>query len=278
MMLTDLADVLRAAGLKVQEVAGWRTRGHGQMTDVESITCHHTAGPKTGNYPSLGVVRDGRPGLDGPLAHLGLGRDGTWYVIAAGLCWHAGVVFESWQGNPHALGIEAEGTGVDPWPAVQYDSYAAGVAALRAHYSVPLARVLGHKEIAKPLGRKSDPNFNMNEFRAAVLAAGNDQEDDEMSDAQVKQILDYTRACCVQIQDNTRQHVNRAITELTKVTQTYAVAVNNFTRQTDMGSDDERQAELNRLQAQFDTDMQKVLDALPQDNDAEAPAVPGASA
>ena len=37
MMLTDLADVLRAAGLKVQEIAGWTTRGHGQMTDVEAI-------------------------------------------------------------------------------------------------------------------------------------------------------------------------------------------------------------------------------------------------
>lgn len=84
MMLTDLATVLRAAGLKVQEVPGWKTRGHGQMTSVETIACHHTAGPKTGNYPSLGVVRDGRPGLDGPLAQLGLARDGTWLVIAAG--------------------------------------------------------------------------------------------------------------------------------------------------------------------------------------------------
>lgn len=179
MMLTDLATVLRAAGLKVQEVPGWKTRGHGQMTSVETIACHHTAGPKTGNYPSLGVVRDGRPGLDGPLAQLGLARDGTWLVIAAGVCWHAGVVFESWQNNYHAIGIEAEGTGVDPWPAIQYNSYVAGVRALKDHYKVPLSHVLGHKEIAKPKGRKTDPNFDMNNFRAAV-ARGNDQEDDDM--------------------------------------------------------------------------------------------------
>jgi len=198
MMLTDLADVLRAAGLKVQEVAGWKTRGHGQMTSVETIVCHHTAGPKTGNYPSLGTVRDGRPGLDGPLAQLGLARDGTWLVIAAGVCWHAGVVFESWQNNWHAIGIEAEGTGVDPWPAVQYDSYVTGVRALRLHYGVPLAHVLGHKEVAKPLGRKTDPNFNMDTFRAKV-AQDNEGDDDmptikEVEDAAFRADVRYGHA------------------------------------------------------------------------------------
>ncbi len=40
--------------------------------------------------PSLGVIRDGRPGLKGPLSQLGLGRDGAYYVIAAGRAQHAG--------------------------------------------------------------------------------------------------------------------------------------------------------------------------------------------
>jgi Negative regulator of beta-lactamase expression len=260
MMLTDLADVLRAAGLKVQEIAGWTTRGHGQMTDVEAIICHHTAGPKTGNYPSLGVVRDGREDLAGPLAQLGLARDGTWLVIAAGLCWHAGVVFESWQGNPHAIGIEAEGTGTDPWPTVQYDSYVAGVRALRAHYDVPLSRVLGHKEVAKPLGRKNDPNFDMDDFRAEV-AKSNDQEDELMGARE--DILAYQKACTIQIQNNTRQLLNNAVAGILDGVQKYAVAVNNFTRQTDAGSDAERAAELDKLKDELAATLAEALKAVP---------------
>lgn len=262
MMLTDLADVLRAAGLKVQEVSGWRTRGHGTMVDVQAIICHHTAGAKTGNYPSLGVVRDGRPGLDGPLAQLGVARDGTWLVIAAGLCWHAGVVFESWQGNSHAIGIEAEGTGVDPWPAVQYDSYAAGVRALANHYGVPVARVLGHKEVAKPKGRKSDPNFDMSDFRTEV-AKSNNQEELSMSD--VQKILDYQKACTIQIQENTRQLLNNAVAGILDGVQKYAVAQNNFVRQTDATSDDERQAELTKLRDELAASLGKVLEAVSTD-------------
>lgn len=275
MMLTDLADVLRAAGLKVQEVDGWKTRGHGGMSDVEAIVCHHTAGPKAGNYPSLGVVRDGRSDLAGPLAQLGLARDGTWLVIAAGLCWHAGVVFEAWQGNPHAIGVEAEGTGTDPWPDVQYDSYVAGVRALKDHYGVPLSHVLGHKEVAKPLGRKNDPNFDMNNFRAAV-ARSNDQEDELMGARE--DILAYQKACTIQIQNNTRQLLNTAVASILTGVQKYAVAVNDFTRQTDAGSDSERQKELQALQDQFRADMQKALDPLTKPaTDADAPELPAAS-
>ncbi|CAF4119993.1 unnamed protein product, partial [Adineta steineri] len=38
----------------------------------------------------------------------------------------------------------------------------------QAAYAVPTSRVLGHKEAAVPLGRKPDPNFSMDEFRAAL--------------------------------------------------------------------------------------------------------------
>lgn len=186
MMLTNLADVLRAAGLRVEELPGWKTRGHGTMDKVESITCHHTAGPKTGNSPSLATVRDGRPGLDGPLAQLFLARDGTWTVVAAGLCWHAGVVLDTYQSNTHAIGIEAEATGVDPWPLAQYDSYVRGARALADAFDVPVHHVLGHKEVAKPLGRKSDPNFDMDNFRAAVARSKGDAE---MTEAQAAEML-----------------------------------------------------------------------------------------
>lgn len=170
MMLTDLADACRKSGLRVVEVNGWRTRGHGQMSGVRSIICHHTAGPRNGNSPSLGVVINGHASLRGPLSQLFLARDGTVHVVAAGLSYHAGVVFDTAvQSNPWAIGIEAEATGVDPWPADQYAAYVRLCKSLAEHYRVPVARVLGHKEIAKPRGRKIDPNFDMDAFRDAVL-------------------------------------------------------------------------------------------------------------
>lgn len=101
---------------------------------------------------------------------------------------------------------------------------------------------------------------------------------EEMSMADVQRVLDYQKACTIQIQDNTRQHANRVISEVGKLVQTYAVAVNDFTRQTDRGTDTERAAELDALQASFRAEVAKVLEALPTANDAEAPALPGESA
>jgi len=162
MILLDLADACRGSGLRVVEVDGWPSRGHGQMSGVRTIVCHHTAGPPTGEAPSLNFIRDRG------LAQLVLGRSGTVYVVAAGLCFHAGVVHEPNMGNRWAIGIEAEATGTAPWPRVQYDAYARLCAALAGHYRVPVARVLGHKEVAAPAGRKIDPNFDMVAFRALV--------------------------------------------------------------------------------------------------------------
>ncbi|CAF0952332.1 unnamed protein product [Rotaria sp. Silwood1] len=175
-MLTDLADILRGAGLNVVEETGWKTRGHAVMSSVNGIVVHHTAGPATGEYPSLRIVRDGRTDLPGPLSQLGLGRSGTWYVIAAGKSYHAGsTINDAIFGNANAIGIEAEGTGLpadntghENWPEVQWQSYVRGVKALQAAYGVPTSHVLGHKEAAVPAGRKIDPNFSMDEFRAAL--------------------------------------------------------------------------------------------------------------
>jgi hypothetical protein len=176
LMATNLATILRNAGLNVNEVSGWQTRGHGQLTSIKSIIVHHTAGPATGDMPSLNFIRDGSSALKGPLSQLGLGRSGTWFVIAAGLSYHAGVVTNSaLYANANAIGIEAEGTGLPAtntghanWPEVQWQSYVRGVRALKAAYGVPTERVLGHKEVASPLGRKIDPNFSMDEFRKAL--------------------------------------------------------------------------------------------------------------
>jgi hypothetical protein len=186
MMLTDLADICRKAGMATSEVEGWRTRGHGQMQQPETIVCHHTAGPATGNMPSLNTLIHGRSDLPGPLCHLGLGRDGTVYVVAAGLAYHAGDVRQTTMGNAYAIGIEAEGTGVSPWPAVQMDAYAQLCRALCDAYGIPIARVLGHKEVCAPVGRKTDPNFDMSALRRATTNREDDMTPEEMLDATVK--------------------------------------------------------------------------------------------
>lgn len=176
MWLTWLADAARMTGWPVIEVPGWRSRGHGAMTAAEGVVLHHTAGPKTGNYPSLGVVRDGRPGLAGPLAQLGLGRDGTIYVIAAGLAYHAGE--SRWAGftslNSRFIGVEAESTGVPvfgryDWTDAQLDAYPRLVAALLHWMRRPADRAASHAEVALPAGRKIDPaGIDMRALRTTV--------------------------------------------------------------------------------------------------------------
>lgn len=173
--LTWLPTVLLNADLKVAMVDGWESRGHGDMGTIEGVICHHTAGPRIGNFPSLGIVRDGRSDLPGPLAQLGLGRDGTWYVIAAGRCNHAGPgAFNNLTaGNTHFIGIEAENTGLHndfPWPDVQLDSYRRGVAAILKHVNKNSDCCIGHREWALPQGRKTDPTFDMDGFRYGVNA------------------------------------------------------------------------------------------------------------
>lgn len=170
-----LPNVLLQAGLKVATTEGWEARGVGDMGVVRGVICHHTAGPRSGNMPTLNTLIKGRRDLPGPLAQLGLGRDGTYYVIAAGRAHHAGK--GSWQGvengNSSFIGIEAENTGKaddQPWPEVQMEAYRRGVAALLAHLGLPALACAGHKEYALPRGRKPDPSFEMNAFRAAVAS------------------------------------------------------------------------------------------------------------
>jgi peptidoglycan hydrolase-like protein with peptidoglycan-binding domain len=173
-----LPDVLKAAGLKVAQVDGWQDRGRGDIGRIMGVLCHHTAGPKTGNMPSLATLIKGRSDLPGPLAQLGLGRDGTYYIIAAGKANHAGR--GAWKGvvngNTNLIGIEAENTGLPddtPWPQIQIDAYSRGVAAILKHIAQPVDFCAGHKEYALPAGRKSDPSFDMATFRSSVAAVLN---------------------------------------------------------------------------------------------------------
>jgi peptidoglycan hydrolase-like protein with peptidoglycan-binding domain len=118
--------------------------------------------------PSLNTLIEGRGGnkpLPGPLCQLGLGRDGTYFVIAAGRANHAGQGV--WKGvasgNTNFIGIKAENTGDAndrPWPDVQMDAYHSVVAAILKHVGRGADFCAGHKEYATPLGRKNDLEVN----------------------------------------------------------------------------------------------------------------------
>jgi N-acetylmuramoyl-L-alanine amidase len=166
-----LVDAAKLTGYPVSEVAGWRNRGHGGMRVLEGVVCHHTAGPKTGNMPSLGVITNGRAGLAGPLANYGLARDGTIFVVAAGCAWHAGA--SAWAGfrdlNDEFLGIEAEDDGDGHWTDQQNDAYPRLVASILFYCRRTSERSTAHRECCLPAGRKPDPaGINMVTLRNRV--------------------------------------------------------------------------------------------------------------
>ena len=127
--------------------------------------------------PSLGVVTNGRSDLAGPLCNVGLGRDGTCYVVAAGRAYHAGA--GSWHGvtngNSELIGIEAENTGLgEPWSEVQLDAYVRLCAAILKHVGADPIMAVAHREYCTPKGRKIDPaGIDMAAFRIRVAAAMN---------------------------------------------------------------------------------------------------------
>ena len=176
-----LPNALKEAGLHVRLVDNWETRGRGDVGRIEGVICHHTAVASTKPMPTLGSLINGRkaePGLSavaGPLAQLGLGREGHFYVIAAGRCNHAGE--GRWQGftngNANFIGIEAENDGKgEPWPPVQIEAYWRGVAAILMHEGLDASRCAGHKEYA-PTRKPHDPNLDMNAFRINVAKVMN---------------------------------------------------------------------------------------------------------
>ncbi|MDP8929321.1 MAG: N-acetylmuramoyl-L-alanine amidase, partial [Actinomycetota bacterium] len=121
---TWLPQVLRDAGLKVEEYPGWRTRGFDPFDPV-GVIAHHTAG------------RCPRGSLDyvarNNLAQILLDCNGVYVVVGSGRMNHGGK--GSWlgvAGNSRWIGIEAEhpGTHAAPWPQVQLDAYHRGVAAI----------------------------------------------------------------------------------------------------------------------------------------------------
>jgi hypothetical protein len=188
--LTDLAGVVRAAGITVQEEPGWQTRarssGGYDSGRPDHVMIHHTAsGPSSDGQADVNYMcysSDNRP-----IANLYLSRSGKVWVMAAGAtntngsgrCPHCGTTDNM---NSRAIGIEPANDGVgEPWAAVQQDVYVRLTSVLCGHYAIANAAVIAHLEYAA--GRKIDPagqsryasgaaSWAMGRFRADCAAGG----------------------------------------------------------------------------------------------------------
>lgn len=184
------ADIIRAAmadleaqGVGVDWIGGWEDRGRSVLRP-QGVVCHHTATKAYDrDYPSLGIVRDGRSDLPGPLSQFGLGRhSGNVIVIAAGTANHAGP--GGWgglSGNSTVWGIEAENDGIgEEWQPHVLRNYVLLCAALARHTGFDSSFVCGHREWSD---YKIDPTgIDMDWFRAEVqrlLDGGAPSEGDE---------------------------------------------------------------------------------------------------
>jgi len=215
MDMIEFASILRAAGLPVREVSGWRRRGRPPSTNPRDpaypaatrfagIGLHHTAG-----HDDLDVVVNGRPGLPGPLANLYVARDGKVYVVAAGRANHLGAgavevyrrtlrdlaplgdaadvgLDDSTVGNGVYVGIEVEnfGTPGDPYPRAQIDSLQRTCAALCEEMGWTANRCVQHREWTR---RKVDMSYRgpLREAVASMLA-----KEDLILDAGTKAYFD----------------------------------------------------------------------------------------
>lgn len=183
--LTDLADVLRAAGLDVVEIPGWQNRSRPASTggfNPSGVLVHHTGGTSDTRAYVEWMALTGRPDLPAPLCQLALSRGGTVYVCAAGRANHGGTARASGpmpagDGNALYIGIEALNTGSEGWCEAQYDAYVSLCAALCRAYGWPAPHVRAHRETS--VTGKPDPGLiDMDRFRSDIATA---LEDDDMA-------------------------------------------------------------------------------------------------
>lgn len=179
MRLTWLAGQLHASGLKVVEVAGWQGRGVDYDRTPSVFLFHHTAeSSRSGNAGGLAIVTHGRTGLPGPIANLYLGRDGTVYVVAAGVSNNAGhgnaraAGLPSTSGNSSTIAMEMANNGTgEPYAPAMYRAALLVAAVIARRMSWPAGRFIGHKEWST--SGKVDPLWDMPAARrdlAAVIA------------------------------------------------------------------------------------------------------------
>ena len=166
-----LADLLRAWGLKVVEMPGWKEWGNGDFGYIKGVFAHHTG---SNNTTAAYIARN--PRLNNQLSsQIHLGRDGTVTLCGVGVAWHAGKgSYPGWQTNNanwESIGIEAVSDGRSPWPEAQMVAYRKTCAAILWYlgHRATVDHLLGHKEYSGAAQGKWDPGgIDMTKFRAEV--------------------------------------------------------------------------------------------------------------
>ena len=162
-----LYDVIKAAGLPVQELAGARDRGHGDFGAITHVMVHHTGGNSSANaianHPELGLC-----------SQIFINRKGEIWVCGVGIAWHAGqgsgYGLPTNNANNVSIGIEAENNGTEGWSAVQYWNYVKLVAAILNKLGLGSDRCVAHKEYAAVQGKWDPGGIDMRKFRADIAA------------------------------------------------------------------------------------------------------------
>ena len=207
--LTDLADILREAGVPVVEMKYERGPFAGRKWDqvgangrglaaFKHVMWHHDAspaGPSGGAKVDDNGIGTSPTGALGwcmysdvaPAASIWVDMQGTWFLYVSGLAWHAGRGGPGWgvgtnMMNYYALGIETDHTTGEPWPAKQIDSLRRGTAAIMDAYKMdPTPGLLFHRTwtdggidnvpTLPTRGRKNDPDgIDLTEERKRVAA------------------------------------------------------------------------------------------------------------
>lgn len=152
---SDLPARLRAAGLTVVEIDGWRQRGRPASTGgfaPVGVLHHHTGGPSNGGRPyAAGILTNGRSDLPGPLCHLSTDQAGTVYVVAAGRANHAGDAkaagtVAAGDGNTLYVGVENQNLGTEGWTKLQYAAMVTLTAVLLKWLGSSVGTVHAHYE------------------------------------------------------------------------------------------------------------------------------------
>lgn len=196
MKATWLADVLRDAGLEVEEEPGSKTRGLEFIVPLDGTVWHHDASaPGPSAFVPQYMARQIDSGKAG--AQLWVSTTGVWHIVACGKVGHAGKTLPGKLHNGNSLGIETDHTTGEKWPDVQVQSLRRGTAAILFKLEASPAMGLDfHRTIAAPLGRKSDPDgLFLAPERAAVAglmaaktAATHKEDDMALTDDDVKRI------------------------------------------------------------------------------------------
>jgi hypothetical protein len=181
--MRQVANLLVARGVRVQYSSGWESRGRPySFSPSAGVIDHHTASATDIDS----VLINGRSDLPGPLCHYAMHLDGTVVLIAAGYANHAGESVAGAPENSTGWGIEATG----PWPDnnasgpgafPQYAQYQQLNAAILEVDGWGTSKMWGHSESCSPPGRKGDPYFDMDDFRAGTAAGAAPEEDDGLA-------------------------------------------------------------------------------------------------